>query len=135
MTIAVQLATLTEAILSGVVSGAVAGAMAGAAVSVRISRRSRHGARTKGSSSPAVSIGDGHAAVAGDHSTILRSFAPPSPPPTNADAAAWITEVRHAAGAADHAYKLLNRTDLAFEAAGGLVDSAAVHEQALDAQR
>lgn len=121
MSTAVHLAAVTEANLSGVVSGAVAGAMAGAAVavSIRISRRSRHGDRTKGLSSPAVSVGDGHATVAGDHSAILQSFAPPSPPTANADTAAWITEVRHAAGSADHAYKVLNRADLAFEAAGG----------------
>lgn len=129
------LATLSDAILSGVMSGAVAGAMAGAAVSIRITKQSRQSARTKGTSSPATSVGTGHATVAGENSTIVQSFAPPAPPKSSEDTVAWLSEVRQAASSADHAYKLLSRADLALEAAGGLIDAADVHQKALDAQR
>lgn len=116
-------------------SGAVAGAMAGAAVSIRLVRRTRTSARTHGDSSPGVSVGDGHATVAGAHSTIVQAFTPPAAPQSSADVIEWVSEARRAVSAADHAYKLLNRPDLAFEAADGLIDPADVHRDALDAQR
>lgn len=135
MALGIVVAAISEAVLSGLVSGAVGGLLAGAAVSIRVSNRVRSATRTSGDQSPAVSVGGSGAVVAGDYSTISQSFVPPAPPASAQALSDWIAEVRRAVGDADHAYKLLNRQELAFEAVDGLVDAGQVHRDALDAQR
>lgn len=127
---------LWEAIIGGVVSGAVAGAMAGATVSVRVVNKARSKASTRGDHSPAASAGNGQAIATGDHATIINSFNPPQDPsPKAVSDEQRIDEIRVAVAAADHAWKLMNRPELAIEAVRGLVDSTKVHHDALEAQQ